>query len=375
MIWKIQNNKQRGKSIMENTMTTRTMQVNGYDMTIKEYQGKRVVTLRDIDACHNRPEGTARKRFNDNKHHFIENVDYYTINQPSEIRTLGITRPQGGVPQFVTLITESGYLMLVKSFTDDLAWDVQRQLVNAYFRVEKVMTENNELHSEIKELIKAVRFMQFYITSKFEFDTKPVNIWKKYIATPLISRLSELSNVPEKDCYDLVYKIMRDDFGFCESAILTKYHRQYVNDDMSTITVIANEAEYQKQFVVSINKLIAALENSNQPALPIESLMEDKTEETHSLEKKIFTIKDNVDEIFNYLGELMGDTSKQKLIARRYIYSQMQSDRAWKIAQNKYKCASKGAVLNKEYKYKRRFIKACNDYIDRFFGGKNRMEN
>ena len=120
MIGKIQNNKQRGKLIMENTMATRTMQVNGYDMTIKEYQGKRVVTLRDIDTCHNRPEG------NDNKHHFIENVDYYTINQPSEIRTLGITRPQGGVPQFVTLITESGYLMLVKSFTDDLAWDVQR---------------------------------------------------------------------------------------------------------------------------------------------------------------------------------------------------------------------------------------------------------
>lgn len=27
--------------------------------------------------------------------------------------------------------------MLVKSFTDDLAWDVQRQLVNSYFKVEK----------------------------------------------------------------------------------------------------------------------------------------------------------------------------------------------------------------------------------------------
>lgn len=101
--------------------------------------------------------------------------------------------------------------------------------------------------------------------------------------------------------------------------------------------------------------------------------MENKTEETHMLEKKIFAIKDNVDEIFNYLGELMGDTSKQKLIARRYIYSQMQSDRAWKIAQNKYKCASKGAVLNKEYKYKRRFIKACNAYIDKFFGGQNKQ--
>lgn len=33
----------------------------------------------------------------------------------------------------ITLLTESGYLMLVKSFTDDLAWQVQRQLVKFYF--------------------------------------------------------------------------------------------------------------------------------------------------------------------------------------------------------------------------------------------------
>ncbi len=80
------------------------------------------------------PQGTARKRFNDNKKHFIEEIDFFQLDQPSEIRTLGIERPQGGTPQIVTLITESGYLMLVKSFTDDLAWAVQRQLVNTYFR-------------------------------------------------------------------------------------------------------------------------------------------------------------------------------------------------------------------------------------------------
>lgn len=34
----------------------------------------------------------------------------------------------------VILLAESGYLMLVKSFTDDLAWQVQRQVVNGYFR-------------------------------------------------------------------------------------------------------------------------------------------------------------------------------------------------------------------------------------------------
>lgn len=120
----------------------KTININQTDISVKEYQGKRVVTLKDIDLCHKRPDGTARKRFNDNKQHFIEGEDFFVSNQPSEIRTLGITRPQGGVPKSVTLITESGYLMLVKSFTDDLSWQVQRQLVNTYFKVGKQKSED-----------------------------------------------------------------------------------------------------------------------------------------------------------------------------------------------------------------------------------------
>lgn len=107
--------------------------INNVELPIKEYQGQKVVTLREVDAVHNRPEGTARRNFNTNKKHLLENTDFFIITQPDEIRTLGLERPQGGTPESVTLLTESGYLMLVKSFTDDLAWDVQRQLVNTYF--------------------------------------------------------------------------------------------------------------------------------------------------------------------------------------------------------------------------------------------------
>ncbi len=35
-------------------------------------------------------------------------------------------------------MTETGYLMITKSFTDDLSWSVQRQLVNNYFQKESV---------------------------------------------------------------------------------------------------------------------------------------------------------------------------------------------------------------------------------------------
>nr|WP_300815216.1 ORF6N domain-containing protein [uncultured Acetatifactor sp.] len=112
------------------------MNICGTDVVIKEWHGKRVVTFKDIDTVHQRPEGTARKRFNDNRKHFVSGVDYFKV-KCSEVRPFfGQTLPNGFNPNGdVTLITESGYLMLVKSFTDDLAWKVQRELVDSYFRI------------------------------------------------------------------------------------------------------------------------------------------------------------------------------------------------------------------------------------------------
>ena len=113
--------------------TNQIVTINKTELPIKEYNGKRVVTLKEIDAVHERPEGTARKRFHDNRKHFIEGVDYFQVCA-SEIRTHKIMDLSPKTHEDITLITESGYLMLVKSFTDDLAWTVQRQLVNTYFQ-------------------------------------------------------------------------------------------------------------------------------------------------------------------------------------------------------------------------------------------------
>lgn len=108
------------------------VKINNTDLQIKEYNMRRVITFKDIDECHNRSEGTARKRFNENKERFIEGVDYFKIS-PSEFRT-AIGEMDKRQQNKITLITESGYMMLVKSFTDDLAWEVQRMLVNIYFQ-------------------------------------------------------------------------------------------------------------------------------------------------------------------------------------------------------------------------------------------------
>ena len=114
--------------------------INNTNIAIKEYQGQRVVTFKDVDTVHGRPDGTARKRFNDNREHFIEGEDFFKV-KCSEVRPFfGQTPPNGFNPDAdIVLVTESGYLMLSKSFTDDKAWQVQRQLVKGYFRAKEAV--------------------------------------------------------------------------------------------------------------------------------------------------------------------------------------------------------------------------------------------
>ncbi|WP_212644890.1 ORF6N domain-containing protein [Delftia sp. PE138] len=110
------------------------VKINDTELKVIEFQGQRVATLAQIDEVHERPEGTARKRYNDNRERFVQGEDFFVRNS-DEAREMGFIAPNG-----LILMTEQGYLMLVKSFTDDLAWQVQRQLVNGYFRGKKAAT-------------------------------------------------------------------------------------------------------------------------------------------------------------------------------------------------------------------------------------------
>lgn len=129
--------------------------IENTEMQIREYNGQRVVTFKDIDTVHQRTDGTARRNFRQNKKHFIEGEDYVIVhrnNSMDEIRPLDLPIP----PKGITLITESGYLMLVKSFNDDLSWKVQRRLVNSYFnaREQQVTCEEVEKESDDSDLIE-----------------------------------------------------------------------------------------------------------------------------------------------------------------------------------------------------------------------------
>ncbi|KYD12405.1 ORF6N domain-containing protein [Saccharococcus caldoxylosilyticus] len=214
-------------------MQTVLLNINNvnHEIVVKEFMGKRVVTFKDIDELHQRPEGTARKRFNDNKRHFVYGEDYFVRNSDEARNEFGIIAPNG-----LVLITESGYLMLVKSFTDDLAWHVQRQLVNNYFRVKQMtpmemiamiaqqMVEQERQNAirdqKISALENGVRVLTTNLTAVPE-HTKVIELVNEY---------ARWTRMGHNEVYNTVYKIMQAQYGI-DVRTRVENERQRINEE------------------------------------------------------------------------------------------------------------------------------------------------
>lgn len=109
-----------------------SIDIRGTSLPITEFRDQRVVTFAMIDKVHGRVEGTAKRNFLENRERMTVGEDYYLVEyaQKDEFRSPGTEVP----PRGLTVLTETGYLMLVKSLTDDVAWEVQRKLVTTYFK-------------------------------------------------------------------------------------------------------------------------------------------------------------------------------------------------------------------------------------------------
>ena len=141
--------------------------VNNKQLETKEYKGRRVVTSWDIAKVHGREVKKINQQFERNKDKLVKEKDYFLMSREEFSGSLKVT--QKFIPNNVKeipLFTESGYLMLNKTFNDDLSWEIQRQLIDNYFKTKalKVQTtmkealqiaidlenENRELHAKIK---------------------------------------------------------------------------------------------------------------------------------------------------------------------------------------------------------------------------------
>lgn len=63
---------------MNNTIQIRVQQQTK-GLEIREFDGQRVVTFKDIDDLHRRPEGTASRNFRENRERFLSGTDFHDI--------------------------------------------------------------------------------------------------------------------------------------------------------------------------------------------------------------------------------------------------------------------------------------------------------
>ncbi len=136
------------------------VKINDTDLQVIEYQGQRVATHAQIDAVHARPEGTAGRNFREHKHRLVEGEDFLKVGADEFRRHLDPSHSKFA-SEDVVLMTEQGYLMLVKSFTDDLAWQVQRQLVTGYFRAQLVAAPSKTARIRGRTALEQVKLINF----------------------------------------------------------------------------------------------------------------------------------------------------------------------------------------------------------------------
>jgi hypothetical protein len=108
--------------------------IGGTEIQQITYKGEPVVTFAMVDEVHQRPDGTAKRNFDENRTRFVPGEDFIEIGS-DEIRT---NLPEGVFSKFAPkgmLLTKRGYLKLVKPMSDDRAWQVQGEMIDAYFAV------------------------------------------------------------------------------------------------------------------------------------------------------------------------------------------------------------------------------------------------
>ena len=255
---------------------TDLVKINNNDLEAKEFKGQRVITFKDIDLVHERVEGTAKRNFNSNKPHFIENVDYFFV-KPSDVKAYEIrTSEINNAGTY--LITESGYLMLVKSLSDDLAWTVQRELVNKYFRVKERQPNLEGLSPQLQALIN-IELQQKKLDEKIEQvreESKSEiqamrnvvainsNDWKndcKKLITKIAYELGGISHI--NDVYKEVYSTLNKRMKTKLNVRLTNKRRRMADegvckskrDKLNYINVIEDDCKLIEGYVAIVKEM------------------------------------------------------------------------------------------------------------------------
>lgn len=170
------------------------VEIGGNRLECLTYNDRPVVTLAMIGRTHNKERRRVWENFDRNRDKFFSGEDYVLL--PYE-EWSALVPPQrgyqkkkkgskndslvsalsgyqssekgdekGGHRGDVYLFFDSGYLMLVKTFTDDLSWSIQRQLVRHYFSTEKIIQGYKDRITDLLEANRSLSSMHIELIQR-----------------------------------------------------------------------------------------------------------------------------------------------------------------------------------------------------------------
>lgn len=239
--------------------------VGDVSIVVKEWMGQRVISCRDIDRIHEREKGTTLRNFKSNVKKFNLNLDYYKLSS-YEIRRLENGNELGyNYPHGSYVFTKSGYLMLVKSLNDDKAWEIQRQLVNAYFVLEKMIADkaNKDVKAPAVVETKNLPATPNNPNEKNPAVSELIDLFKQSIAYQ--NAQLEVERKKNEDFRAVIgesFKLMNTVIELLTTQLHPENEKIQAKDDtVSKFQAISDYSEWQRE----INEMVTKIYNDSVP--------------------------------------------------------------------------------------------------------------
>lgn len=236
--------------------------INGVEIETKEYKGQRVITSYDVAKLHEKEVNDVTKNFNNNRDKFILNEDYFLINKNDiSERKISVQEFIPNNVKEIPIFTESGYLMLVKSFTDDLSWKIQRMLVKSYFivatgqiqtkQLTKIEALKMALETELEnERLRIENEAQNEIIKGLNGDLQPYQI------EDIINRIIRVGGGNYGMKFNEIYRVFKEQYHIDLKARMNNYNKTVrAKDRFKSVLSYAIANDYGKDLLKVVTRL------------------------------------------------------------------------------------------------------------------------
>ncbi len=229
--------------------------INGKAIEQINYKGVPVINLPMVDELHERRKKTATNAFNRNKKKLIEGEDYFLVPKDEWKTLIRSHEMRPDQPKTISkyggdmvFLSETGYVMLIKVFDDDLSWQIYRLMVKGYFTQRTMVSASPQKH-DIKMTIDIGRLAK---QADAHLDGKAS-----------LRLLNHLTGIPVND---LVSEIEIKESATLltqpgkEAEILASYLFALVNTDIKELGIeISTDADGRNYILARTTELLEAM--------------------------------------------------------------------------------------------------------------------